>query len=244
MAQNDRIVFALDVGDMEAAKRWVRTLKGSVGWFKVGLELFTAVGPDVVKLVRDHGIRCFLDLKLHDIPNTVAGAVRSMSRTGADMMTIHLSGGRAMIEAALRSAGEASLNLGIERASIVGVSVLTSLGSDDLREIGMERAPSDQVALLACFAASCGIDGMVCSAEDLARIRSNVPPSLMLITPGIRPDWAGTGDQKRIATPGAAIRAGADLLVIGRPISEARDPLEAVSRITAEMESALPQHTP
>lgn len=238
MAQNDRIIFALDVGDMEAARKWVHTLKGSVGWFKVGLELFTAVGPDIIKLVKDQGIKCFLDLKLHDIPNTVAGAVRSISRTGADMMTIHLAGGKAMIVAALKAAGEESHTLGTDRARIVGVSVLTSLGGDDLKEVGIDRTPPEQVAHLARLAASCGTDGMVCSAEDLVHIRSKVPSSLMLITPGIRPDWAGKGDQKRIATPGAAIRAGADLLVIGRPISEAPDPLEAVDRIVAEMESA------
>ena len=238
MAQNDRIIFALDVGDMDAAKKWVHTLKGSVGWFKVGLELFTAVGPDVVKLVKDQGIKCFLDLKLHDIPNTVAGAVRSICRTGADMTTIHLSGGRAMVAAALEAAGEESRTLGKDRARIVGVSVLTSLGGDDLKEVGIERTPPEQVARLARFAASCGADGMVCSAEDLVHIRSSVPASLMLITPGIRPNWSGKGDQKRIATPEAAVRAGADLLVIGRPISEAPDPLEAVDRIAAEMESA------
>lgn len=237
MAQNDRIIFALDVGDMDTAKKWVHTLRGSVGWFKVGLELFTAVGPDVIKLVKDQGIKCFLDLKLHDIPNTVAGAVRSISRIGADMMTIHLSGGRAMIAAAFQAAKEESRTLGTERPRIVGVSVLTSLGSDDLRDVGIHRAPSEQVAHLAQFAASCGIDGMVCSAEDLAHIRARVPASLMLITPGIRPDWSGKGDQKRIATPGAAIRAGADLLVIGRPISEAKDPLKAIDLIIVEMEA-------
>ncbi|HPI92253.1 MAG TPA: orotidine-5'-phosphate decarboxylase [Deltaproteobacteria bacterium] len=238
MAQNDRIIFALDVGDMDSAKKWVHTLKDSVGWFKVGLELFTATGPDVVRLIKDQGIKCFLDLKLHDIPNTVAGAVRSTIRTGADMMTVHLSGGRAMVEAALKAAEEESRKLGIARPRIVGVSVLTSLGGVDLKEVGIERPPMEQVAYLARFAASCGTDGMVCSAEDLTHIRSSVPASLMLITPGIRPSWSGKGDQKRIATPGAAIKAGADLLVIGRPISEAPDPVEAVSRIVMEMESA------
>ncbi|MCU0577288.1 MAG: orotidine-5'-phosphate decarboxylase [Desulfobacterota bacterium] len=238
MAQKDRIIFALDVGDRDSAKKWVHLLQGSVGWFKVGLELFTAVGPDIIKLVKDQGIRCFLDLKLHDIPNTVAGAVRSASRTGADMMTIHLSGGREMIAAALLAARNEARARGIDRPKVVGVSVLTSLGAGDLKEVGIDRTPLDQVARLAQFAASCGIDGMVCSAEDLAGIRSTVPPSLMLITPGIRPNWSGKGDQKRIATPASAIRAGADLLVIGRPISEAPDPVDAVNRIVAEMESA------
>ena len=237
MAQNNRIIFALDVGDMDSARHWIRTLMGHVGWFKVGLELFTAVGPDVVKLVKDSGIKCFLDLKLHDIPNTVAGAVKSAVRTGADMMTIHLSGGRAMVTAALTAARDESQALGIDRPRIAGVSVLTSLSAEDLKEIGIDKAPSEQVLHLARFAASCGADGMVCSAEDLAHIRPNVPRTLMLITPGIRPGWSQKGDQKRIATPSSALQAGADLLVIGRPISDAEDPVLAVQQITSEMES-------
>jgi orotidine-5'-phosphate decarboxylase len=237
MAQNDRIIFALDVGDMGSAKNWVRKLKGHIGWFKVGLELFTAVGPDIVKLVKDNGIRCFLDLKFHDIPNTVAGAVRSSTRTGADMMTIHLSGGRSMIMAALKAAQDASIELGIERPKIVGVSVLTSLSSDDLREIGVDKTPGDHVAHLARFASSCGLDGLVCSAEDLPHVRQNVSETLILITPGIRPGWSEKGDQKRVATPSSAIKAGADLLVIGRPISESPDPLQALKQIVSEMES-------
>jgi orotidine-5'-phosphate decarboxylase len=208
-----------------------------VGWFKVGLELFTAVGPDVVKLVRDNGIKCFLDLKLHDIPNTVAGAVKSAVRTGADMMTIHLSGGRAMITAALKAALEESQALGIDRPRIIGVSVLTSLGGEDLQEVGIHKKPSEQVQLLAQFAASCGADGLVCSAEDLVHIRSNVPETLLLITPGIRPSWSQKGDQKRIATPLSSIQSGADLLVIGRPISDAPDPVLAVKKIKQEIES-------
>ncbi len=238
MAQGDRIIFALDVGDMSSARAWVSRLKGLVGWVKVGLELYTATGPQIVALVKDSGLRCFLDLKFHDIPNTVAGAVRSAVRTGADMMTIHLSGGRAMIAAAMTAAREESLALGIQTPKVVGVSVLTSLGADDLKDLGMDRTPADQVALLAGFAVSCDIDGMVCSAEDLVQIRSKISGPLMLVTPGIRPDWSGKGDQKRIATPAAAIRAGADLLVIGRPISEAPDPAEAVRRIVSELESA------
>ena len=237
MAQHDRIIFALDVGDMDSAKDWVRKLKGRVGWFKVGLELFTAVGPDIVRLVKDNDIKCFLDLKFHDIPNTVAGAVRSAVKTGADMMTIHLSGGRAMITAAREAAREASNRLGTVKPKIVGVSVLTSLGSDDLKEIGVGNNPTDQVAHLARLASSCNIDGMVCSAEDLPHVRKKVPESLMLITPGIRPGGSQKGDQKRIATPSFALKSGADLLVIGRPISEASDPIMAVQQIVEEMES-------
>lgn len=237
MAQNNRIIFALDVGDMDSAKNWVKMLKGHVWWFKVGLELFTAVGPDVVTLIKDNGIRCFLDLKFHDIPNTVAGAVRSVARTGADMMTIHLSGGRAMVKAALKAAQDESIKLEIERPNIVGVSVLTSLSGDDLHEIGIDKSPGEHAAHLARFASSCGLDGLVCSAEDLPHVRHEVPKTLTLITPGIRPAWSAKGDQKRIATPSSALKAGADLLVIGRPISESTNPVQAVEKIISEMES-------
>ncbi|MEN6448692.1 MAG: orotidine-5'-phosphate decarboxylase [Syntrophaceae bacterium] len=237
MAQYDRIIFALDVGDMDQARGWVLKLKGRVGWFKVGLELFTAAGPDIVRLVKDNGIKCFLDLKFHDIPNTVAGAVRSAVRTGADMMTIHLSGGRAMLGAAREASLKEAERLGINRPKIVGVSVLTSLGGEDLKEIGIDRSPAEQVAHLAQFASSCGLDGMVCSADDLIHVRRQVPASLMLITPGIRPGWSQKGDQKRIATPSSALKAGADLLVIGRPISDSPDPIVAVQKIVDEMET-------
>jgi orotidine-5'-phosphate decarboxylase len=237
MAQNNRIIFALDVGNMDSAKNWVKMLKGHVRWFKVGLELFTAVGPDIVTLIKDNGIRCFLDLKFHDIPNTVAGAVRSAARTGADMMTIHLSGGRAMVKAALKAAQDESIKLEIERPTIVGVSVLTSLSGDDLQEIGVDKSPGEHVAHLARFASSCGLDGLVCSAEDLHHVRHEVPKTLTLITPGIRPAWSEKGDQKRVATPSSALKAGADLLVIGRPISESTNPVHAVEKIISEMES-------
>jgi orotidine-5'-phosphate decarboxylase len=236
MAQSDRIIFALDVGDFDSARSWVNRLKGRVGWFKIGLELFTATGPDIVKVVKDSGIKCFLDLKFHDIPNTVAGAVRSAVRTGADMMTVHLSGGRAMLLAAQDAAGDESSRIGNKKPNIVGVSVLTSLGIDDMTDIGVERNPADQVIHLARLASSCRLDGMVCSADDLSHIRKQVPEELMLVTPGIRPGGSQTGDQKRIATPAAALKAGADLLVIGRPISEADDPIKAVQQIIEEME--------
>jgi len=191
-----------------------------------------------VKLIKDSGINCFLDLKLHDIPNTVSGAVRSAVKTGADMMTIHISGGRAMIVSALKSARDESHALGIKSPKIVGVSVLTSLGGDDLKDIGIDKDPARQVEHLAIFAASLGIDGLVCSAEDLPKVRPNVPGSILLITPGIRPGWSQQGDQKRIATPSSALREGADLLVIGRPISESPDPIQAVQKIISEMEAA------
>jgi orotidine-5'-phosphate decarboxylase len=239
MAPNDRIIFALDVGDIPSARLWVETLRGCVGWFKIGLELFTAAGPQVVGIVKDSGARCFLDLKLHDIPNTVSGAVRAVTRLGVDMTTIHLSGGRAMVEAALEAASREAASLGITRPKILGVSVLTSLGAEDLGETGIPRTPGEQVELLARLAVSCGVDGLVCAASDLGRIRPATPPSLLLVTPGIRPERSVSSDQKRTASPAHAVKEGADLLVVGRPISEAADPLEAVERIASEISSAL-----
>ncbi|MDT8273883.1 MAG: orotidine-5'-phosphate decarboxylase [Desulfomonilia bacterium] len=237
MAFRDRIIFALDVGDLPSARRWVQKLRTHVGWFKVGMELFTATGPDIISLVKEGGLKCFLDLKFHDIPNTVSGAIRSATRIGADMVTIHISGGRDMITAAMDAAIDEAKQTGTQRPNVVGVSVLTSLNGGDLREIGFERPPGEQTMHLAKLASTFGIDGLVCSAEDLRDLRKTVPEGFTLITPGIRTAWSLQGDQKRIATPKMAIDAGADFLVIGRPISQAPDPVEAVQRIVAEMET-------
>jgi len=235
MALRDRIIFALDVATLTAATVWIHKLGGLVGYFKVGLELFTATGPEVVARLNNADIKCFLDLKFHDIPNTVAGAVRSATRLGVDMMTIHLSGGKAMAEAALAAAAEEADRLGIKRPKIIGVSVLTSLGENDIKDLGWHASVKEQVERLLRLAVLAGLDGMVCSAADLGSIRHQTPQGFLLITPGIRPTGAASGDQARISTPGAAMRAGADLLVIGRPISEAPDAREAVEKIVAEM---------
>jgi orotidine-5'-phosphate decarboxylase len=238
MAAKDRIIFALDVGDLASAKGWAKTLGGSVGWFKVGLELFTAAGPEVVELITGSGIRCFLDLKFHDIPNTVAGAVRSATRLKAEMMTIHISGGREMIQAAVKAADDESACLGIARPKLIGVSVLTSLCQDDLPGLGVDKPLKDHVSGLVSLACGQGIGGIVCSPADLPFVRPMVPQGTVIITPGIRPQWSETGDQKRFATPASAISAGADLMVIGRPISHAPDPLDAVKKIVDEIETA------
>jgi len=237
MAAKDRIIFALDVGTAQQAHAWVSLLTGKVGWFKVGLELFSAVGPAVVQLIKDSGMNCFLDLKFHDIPNTVYGAVRSAVRLKADMMTIHISGGADMIRQALEAAREEAVSCGISTPRIIGVSVLTSLNQEDLSDIGVQTPVKEHVLNLITLACENRIDGIVCSPADLEFVRPSIPEHITVITPGIRPEWASKGDQKRIATPGAAIKAGADLLVIGRPISQAADPVEAVERIVQEIES-------
>jgi orotidine-5'-phosphate decarboxylase len=238
MAAKDKIIFALDVANADEAAKWVSVLKGRVGFFKIGLELFTAAGPDVVGMVKEAGIKVFLDLKFHDIPNTVAGAVRSAVRLGVDMMTLHLSGGRAMIAAGVEAAREESANLGIKRPKIIGVSVLTSLGDNDMKELGFRSNAVEQVMTLLDVALKSGADGMVCSAADLDRIKPLTPKGFTIITPGIRPAGADKGDQSRIAAPASAIKGGSSLLVIGRPISAATDPLKAVELITSEIETA------
>ena len=237
MAFNDRVIFALDVGNARAARDWVSRLEFEVGYFKVGLELFTAEGPPMVAMLRDAGRRCFLDLKFHDIPNTVRGAVQSAPRLGAEIMTVHLSGGMAMLRAAKEASLAEAHALRIAAPKIVGVSVLTSLADEDLPSLGIDGTVSEQILRLADLARASGIDGMVCSPADLSVLRKAVPPDFLLITPGVRPSGTGRGDQARVATPGEAIALGADLLVIGRPISQAADPVLAVRHIVQEMEA-------
>ena len=236
MVARDRIIFALDVDSLASAKAWADRLKGHVGYFKIGLELFTAEGPEVVRYVKSQGIKCFLDLKLHDIPYTVSGAVKSGVRLGVDIMTVHLLGGKAMITAASRTAKKEAALLGITPPKIVGVTVLTSLSQDDLIEVGIEKSLKDEVVLLAKIASECSLDVIVCSPVDIESVRPHLPKDFLVITPGIRPVGAAKGDQERIATPRGAIAAGADLLVIGRPIKDAKDPIDAARKIAEEIQ--------
>lgn len=235
MVARDRIAFALDVEDFSSARWWAHTLKGYVGYFKIGPELFISAGPDVVREIKSEGFKCFLDLKFHDIPNTVSGAVRSAVRLGVDIMTIHLLGGRDMIKAAVDSAKKEAMALSRPTPKIVGVTVLTSLDEDDLSDVGINRPLKDEEISLVRLAISCGIDGVVCSPMDIGYIRPFIPGGFVVITPGIRPSWATKGDQARIATPRGAIKEGADLLVIGRPIRDASDPARAIEKIIEEM---------
>lgn len=238
MAAHDKLIFALDVPDAQSAQKYIDTLSGHVGWFKVGLELFTACGPTLVQDITNAGIRCFLDLKFHDIPNTAAGAVRSATALGAEMLTVHLSGGRDMLLRARDAAEDEAVRLGVPRVKLVGVSILTSLGDKDITEIGMKTPVIDRVAQLAQLGADCGLDGLVCSPADLPTVRPLLPADFTIITPGIRPAWSVKGDQTRIATPAKAVADGASLLVIGRPIAQADDPAAAADRIAAEIGEA------
>jgi len=229
-AARDRLCVALDFDDGQAARSLAARLKGRCGWFKVGLELFVAEGPALVSAIAREG-RVFLDLKLHDIPNTVAGAARAAAKTGAAMINVHASGGREMMAAA-RDAISAA---GSDRPRLVAVTLLTSIGKDALAELPFEGSPASVVRRLAALVAEAGLDGVVCSAEEVASIRAAQGPDFLAVVPGIRPSGADAGDQKRIATPGAALAAGASILVVGRPITRAADPQAAVEAIVAEM---------
>jgi len=231
MTAAERICVALDFPTREETLAMARRLGSRVGWLKVGLEAFAAEGPSLVREVAGSGARVFLDLKFHDIPATVAGAVASAARSGAAMVNVHASGGRAMLDAAR----EAATRAGLER--LIAVTLLTSLDAEALRELPLSPAdaPHEIARRLAVLAKSCGLDGVVCSATDLSEIRRTCGADFLTVVPGIRPAGAGVQDQKRVATPAAAIEAGADILVIGRPITAAKDPVEALEAIVAQI---------
>lgn len=234
LTPRERVLVALDVAALDPALALVGRLRAAVGGFKVGLELCTAAGvPRVVEAVAAAGGAVFLDLKLHDIPNTVAGAVRSVCALGpaVRMLTLHASGGAAM----LRAAAEAAAGFR-ERPLLLGVTVLTSVDAAALRDEGGVGAPLEEhVARLARLARDAGLDGVVASPHEVPAIRRACGDELLVVTPGVRPAWAEAGDQRRVLTPAAALAAGADYLVIGRPITGAADPVEAAERIVREL---------
>src|ERR1700722_15925384 len=213
----DRIIVPLNVPTVQAARELIQAIGGIVGFFKVGNQLFTAAGPDIVKEGRASGSKRFLDRKNHDTPNTVRYAVESASALGVDMLTIHLSGGRAMCEAAVTGRG-------ISDVLILGVTVLTSLNNSSLTEIGFRGSVEEEVLLLAELAKNVGITGLVASPQELRILRERFGALFTTVIPGIRPAWSDPGDQKRILTPRQAVEAGADYLVIGRPITASKDP--------------------
>ncbi len=230
----DRLIVALDFPDATAALACADQLAGLVSWFKVGLELYLASGDSVVRELKKRGHSVFLDLKLHDIPNTAASAVRSLARLEPDLLTIHATGGRAMMQAAAEAARSMP-----KPPRLLAVTVLTSLDTAALAETGVPAAPMEQALRLGRLAAECGIDGMVCSPAEAAALHSALPKAL-LVTPGIRPAGSEAGDQKRIATPQFALAAGAGMLVIGRPITGAADPKAAAQAILNDMAKSNP----
>jgi len=220
------IIVALDVPDTGAALHLARQLAPAVGAFKIGKELFVSAGPDIVRAVRDEGGAVFLDLKFHDIPSTVARAVAAAARLDVAMLTIHASGGRDMMAAAEAAAQEMD-----NPPLVLGVTVLTSMDGNDLSEIGLAEDPAAQVERLAQLAAEAGLRGLVCSPREISTLRKVLPQEVQLVTPGIRPKGSDADDQKRTLTPAEAITAGADWLVIGRPITAAKDPRAAAEEI-------------
>ena len=227
-----RLAVALDVPGAAEALDLVDRLEQTCQWFKVGMELYYVAGNSLVQQLRDRGFDVFLDLKLHDIPNTVAGAVRSVTRAGASLLTVHGGGGAAMLSAAAEAAQVP------DAPRLLAVTVLTSMDAPQLRGIGIDVSPAEQALRLARLAHASGIEGMVCSAEEVSLLRRDLGPEVLLVTPGIRPAGAAVGDQKRIATPAAAIAAGASMLVVGRPITQSPNPAAAAQSILTEIEQA------
>lgn len=231
------IIVALDVPNEEAALELANQLSGKVGAFKIGLELFTRCGPDIVRKIRETGGEVFLDLKFHDIPNTVAQAVRSAVDLDIQMLTIHTCGGLEMMKAAEEAAQARAAELGRPAPLVLGVTVLTSMDTNDLNRVGVEHDVARQVERLASLAVEAGLRGLVCSPLEIEMLRGILPRETQLVTPGIRPAGADVGDQKRFLTPREAVDAGANWLVIGRPIRQPKDgsPAEAADVIFASI---------
>ena len=225
----ERLIVALDAPNLRNALRLAKRLRGLVSYAKIGSILFTAAGPAAVARVRALGFRVFLDLKFHDIPSTVEKSCRAAAHHGVSMLTVHAAGGREMLEAAAAGVREEAARLRVPRPRVVGVTVLTSVGASEA------RAMTARVVALARDARRAGLDGVVASAQEAAAVRRALPRPFLIVCPGIRPAAAGASDHHRVATPGRAVSQGADFLVVGRPITEARDPREAVKLICQDM---------
>jgi len=233
-----KIIFALDVHGLEDIDRWAEALSDKVGMFKVGKELFTSCGPAAVKAVQKHGGQVFLDLKYHDIPNTVASAMLEAARLGVQLTNLHALGGAEMMETAV-SAVHKEFS-GAERPRLLAVTILTSSTAVTLQQVGIEYSVQDMVVRLARLAKESGMDGVVASPLEIGLIREACGPDFLIVTPGVRPSFAAVDDQKRIMTPSEAVSSGADYLVIGRPIAKAVDPAQAAECITNEIVEGAP----
>lgn len=230
----ERIIVALDTTDSAEAYDLCARLRGRVPRVKVGMTLLYSYGPQVVVDIRSMGFGVFVDLKLHDIPHQVRGAARALAMLGADMITVHASGGARMVHEAVLGALEGGTETGHGSPKVLAVTVLTSMNADELATVGVPDTPMVQVERLALLARDAGVAGVVCSPQEATRMRELLGPSALIVTPGIRPEWAEAGDQARIATPAGAVAQGASHLVIGRPITAALDPVAALERIVKE----------
>ncbi len=239
LTANERIFVALDLSTTDAAREAMAALSGTGVGFKVGLQLFTAAGPDIVREISEAGHRVFLDLKFHDIPNTVASAVAEAANLGVWMMNVHALGGREMLTRASGHLGEVCDRHGIDRPRLIGVTVLTSSDDDTLSAVGVTGGVDETVIRLASLASECGLDGVVASARESRGIREAIADrDFLIVTPGIRPAVATKDDQRRVTTPADALAAGSDYLVIGRPILGAPDPAKALAQILDEIGAA------
>ena len=230
----ERIIVALDC-NREEAMELADKLRGRAKWVKIGMTLYYACGPSIVAAFKQRGFKVFLDLKLHDIPFQIRGAAHSAALTGADMLTMHTLGGEAMLVSGQEGVNEAAREKGGDAAVTLGITVLTSMDENALKQIGIDRAPADQVALLADVAQSSGISGVVASPQEASMLREKLGPRAYIVTPGVRPAGADAGDQSRIATPAMAFANGASHIVIGRPITKAEDPAAAFDAIVASI---------
>jgi orotidine-5'-phosphate decarboxylase len=229
-APSNPVFVALDTTDLDQARRFATSVRGSVGGLKLGLEFFNAHGPAGVRPFVESGLPVFLDLKYHDIPNTVAGAVRAAARLGVSILNVHAQGGAAMMRAALDAAKSISPS-----TRLIAVTMLTSLGDEDLPSLGLQPPVADQVLRLAALTQECGLDGVVCSAHEIVRLRKALGPDFLLVVPGIRPAGSEIGDQRRVMGPAEARDAGANILVVGRPITGAPDPALAARDIAQSL---------
>ncbi|MES2200712.1 MAG: orotidine-5'-phosphate decarboxylase [candidate division FCPU426 bacterium] len=234
-----RLMLALDFDNREKAEEWVHKMKMHVGFFKVGLQLFTLAGPELVRSIRARGGRVFLDVKYHDIPTTVALACKGACALGIDFINVHALGGKAMMRAAAEALREASTGMRVARPKLLAVTILTSHDARSLKaEVGLRGGPDQEVLRLAKMAKDCGADGVVCSPKEIAAVRKACGKDFLIVTPGIRGASQARQDQKRTLSAGQAVSRGADYVVVGRPITAAADPVEAAKAMTAEIQAA------
>jgi orotidine-5'-phosphate decarboxylase len=236
-SMRERLIVALDVGDLEQVKELVKLLAPQVGMFKVGKQLFTSAGPQAVRLIQELGGEVFLDLKFHDIPNTVAKAGVEATRLGVKMFNVHASGSLGMMRGTVKEVRRICHQQNLRKPIMLAVTVLTSLNQDDLKRVGVDGQMADQVVRLALLTKEAGMDGVVASPHELADIRAACGRRFVIVTPGIRPAESHRNDQHRVMTPAQAVAASVDYIVVGRPILEAKDPVAAAREIVAEMES-------